>query len=533
MPALEAIAASGELPAARAVPEIEVLMQLFLLSNGILKRGTHATGRVIEYRAAGGTGARYHLELYLVCGDLPGLDAGVYHYGAHDNGLRRLRSGDYRSLLAEATGAAPSIIEAPAVVVATSTFWRNAWRYQARAYRHVYWDLGTTLANLLAVAAAAELPAQVVLGFAEVEVNRLLAVDGERESAVALVALGRDSAAGASAPPVAPLDLPTRPISEHEIVFPALSAMHAASSLESGAAAAAGAGRFGQLPPPKAPAAFRSSHWRQASYRTRRSMPSSGDGARRAIMPPSSRSRMPRFQPCSTARAGASRWTVLTRPHGPLHEQYLIVNNVERLDQGTYVSVHNSGDVEMLAPGNMRAEAARLACGQSYAADAHVNVYYLADLEPILEHYGNRGYRLAQLEAALHAGKLHLAAHALGLGAVGSTSDDDQVIRLFSPHAAGKSYYVRHGLRPAPPTHGATGLRIGRGPRYRTGTNSPQGHKGHKKFKIFVFFVVNSGRTSLIWIAISCCRSASRKSHAIYAALIGLSAGSLTLTTLW
>ena len=71
----------------------------------------------------------------------------MYHYGAHDNGLRRLRSGDYRSLLAEATGAAPSIIEAPAVVVATSTFWRNAWRYQARAYRHVYWDLGTTLAN--------------------------------------------------------------------------------------------------------------------------------------------------------------------------------------------------------------------------------------------------------------------------------------------------------------------------------------------------------------------------------------------------
>jgi hypothetical protein len=28
----------------------------------------------------------------------------------------------------------------------------------------------------------------------------------------------------------------------------------------------------------------------------------------------------------------------------------------------------------------------------------------------------------------------------MGLGAVGSTSVDDEVIRLFSPHAAGKSY---------------------------------------------------------------------------------------------
>ncbi|HSH78890.1 MAG TPA: SagB/ThcOx family dehydrogenase, partial [Herpetosiphonaceae bacterium] len=191
MPALDAVAATGQLQVARAVPARDTLARMCLLSNGILKRGAHGTGRVIEYRAAGGTGARYHLELYLVCGDLPDLDAGVYHYGAHDHGLRRLRGGDYRALLAEATGGEPSIVRAPAVIVASSTFWRNAWRYQGRAYRHVYWDLGTTLSNLLAVAAASELPTRLVMGFAEEQVNRLLGVDGERESAVCLVALGR------------------------------------------------------------------------------------------------------------------------------------------------------------------------------------------------------------------------------------------------------------------------------------------------------------------------------------------------------
>jgi hypothetical protein len=47
----------------------------------------------------------------------------------------------------------PAVVLAPALLVVTSTFWRNAWRYQARAYRHVYWDTGTLLGNLLAVAA--------------------------------------------------------------------------------------------------------------------------------------------------------------------------------------------------------------------------------------------------------------------------------------------------------------------------------------------------------------------------------------------
>jgi SagB-type dehydrogenase family enzyme len=450
MPALDAIAATGDLPVAQAIPSRDMLARLCLLSNGILKRGGHGTGRVIEYRAAGGTGARYHLELYLVCGDLPGLDAGVYHYGAHDHSLRRLREGDYRSVLVEATGAEPSIARAPAVVVASSTFWRNAWRYQGRAYRHVYWDLGTTLSNLLAVAASSELPAKVVMGFAEDQVNRLLDVDGERESAVCLVALGRNGAPSTPAAAVHQLGLPTRPISAREIVFPAITEMHAASSLAS---------------------AREVTEWR--SRPLRRTLPHPGAG----LIPlqplgPGDIPGMPidaiierrrstrnyatdvpvSFELFSTMLERASRGVAmdcLDPAAGPLDDQYLIVNNVERLDHGTYVLHPRSGGLEQLATGNMREAAARLAVGQEYAADAHVNMYYLADLEPIHEHYGNRGYRVAQLEAALFAGKLHLAAHALGLGAVGSTSVDEEVIRLFSPHASDKSYMfvVVFGLR--------------------------------------------------------------------------------------
>jgi hypothetical protein len=64
---------------------------------------------------------------------------------------------------------------------------------------------------------------------------------------------------------------------------------------------------------------------------------------------------------------------------------------------------------------------------------------FLADLPPILERLGNRGYRAAQLEAAIRAGKIYLAAYAQRLGATGLTFYDDEVTAFFSPHAAGKS----------------------------------------------------------------------------------------------
>jgi hypothetical protein len=47
--------------------------------------------------------------------------------------------------------------------------------------------------------------------------------------------------------------------------------------------------------------------------------------------------------------------------------------------------------------------------------------------------YDIRGYRVATLKAAGTGARLQLAAHALGLGAVGSTSFDDRVTAALSP----------------------------------------------------------------------------------------------------
>ena len=70
----------------------------------------------------------------------------------------------------------------------------------------------------------------------------------------------------------------------------------------------------------------------------------------------------------------------------------------------------------------------------------------MTPLEQVLETHGNRGYRAAQFEASIVAGKIYLASYAQGIGASGSTFFDDAVTEYFSPHAEDKSTMIAVGV---------------------------------------------------------------------------------------
>src|SRR5206468_9796952 len=105
-------------PQTIAAPDLEAVAQLLYLSAGITRKRKYPGGE-IYFRAAACTGALYEVELYLVCGDLADLQAGIYHFAAAEFGLRQLRAGDYRSVLVEATGGESAIAHAPLTVVCT------------------------------------------------------------------------------------------------------------------------------------------------------------------------------------------------------------------------------------------------------------------------------------------------------------------------------------------------------------------------------------------------------------------------------
>ncbi|HEX9344434.1 MAG TPA: SagB/ThcOx family dehydrogenase [Candidatus Acidoferrum sp.] len=436
--ALSAIAESVS-SRTNASPDLEAVAQLLYLSAGITRKRKYPGGE-LYFRAAACTGALYEVELYLVCSDLADLQAGVYHFAPAEFGLRRLRAGDHRRALLEATGGEPAIAHAPLTIVCTGTYWRNAWKYQARTYRHFGWDNGTLLANLLAVATALGLPARVVCGFVDASVNRLLDVDPQREVAFSLVALGYVAAPLPSFPAeIPPLRLETVPLSQREVDYPLMREMHAASSLDSAEEVDAWRGQtpVTDFPPPTGPVI-------QLQPLSDAEMPR--DPIEQVIQRRGSTRKFARspitLPQLSTMLDRATRGVpgdFLDPPGTQLNDLYLIIHEVEGLPPGAYVFHRDRGVLESLKQGNFRADAGYLGLEQELPADAAVDIFFLADLRPILQRFGNRGYRAVQLEAGILGGKLYLAAYAQRLGATGLTFFDDDVTRFFSPHAEGKS----------------------------------------------------------------------------------------------
>jgi len=423
-----------------SVPEFQDLARILYFSAGITKQRAHPGGE-IYFRAAACTGALYEIELYVVTGDLTGLDAGVYHFNPADVSLRLLRTGDFRGNLAQATAMEPSVARAPATIICTGTYWRNAWKYQARTYRHFGWDNGTLLANMLAISAASGLPAKIVLGFVDAEVNRLLDVDTRREASLCLVPIGRTSERSLPAQREVPaLGLETIPLSEREVEYPAMLEMHDASSLESveevaqwrggppllpSSALAGEAVRLPRLPEEEQPKdTIEQVILRRGSTRT------FDTGASITL------AQLSTIFDCATRGLPAD---FLEPPGAQLNDLYLIVHSVLGLKPGAYFFQREQNTLELLKSGEFRAEAHHLGLEQELPADACVDIFFLADLKRILERYGNRGYRAVQLEAGTIGGRIYLAAYAQRLGATGLTFFDDDVITFFSPHAKSKN----------------------------------------------------------------------------------------------
>jgi SagB-type dehydrogenase family enzyme len=428
--ALSAISAGTVDVDRKNCPGLKDLARILYFSAGITKKKTYPGGE-IYFRAAPCTGALYEFEIYLVCGDLPDLKAGVYHFGPGDFALRLLREGDYRGVLVHAAAGEPSVAHATAVIVCAGTFWRNAWKYRTRTYRHFGWDNGTLLANMLAMTAASRLPAKIVLGWVDLEVNRLLGLDTQREVAFSMVSLGYAANETPAALKELPeLSFPTVTVSKREVEYPELWKIHEASSLQTPEEVAEW--RAGALTRPNLsvrPDAI-------AGLR----LPST-DTIEQVILRRGSSRRFAR-EPITLEQLR----TILETSTGPiwprcalLNEVYLIANAVDGLAPGAYYFHTDTAELELIRRGNFRNDARHLGLDQDLPGDAAADVFFLADLHSILAAFGNRGYRATQLEAGILGGRLYLAAYALRLGATGLTFFDDDVTNFFSPHAADRS----------------------------------------------------------------------------------------------
>ncbi|MGH9073203.1 MAG: SagB family peptide dehydrogenase [Acidimicrobiales bacterium] len=405
VPAEEVLSGSAG-PSSRRL-DLGELARLLFYSAGVVRWvDTPGFGR-LHTRAAGSAGNLHPLEVYVVATGMEGVPDGVWHHDPFGHRLRRV---------ADAPG------EGPPYLVVTGIPWRTGWKYAERGYRHLWWDAGTMLSQLLALAETTGAGARLRLAFPDRDVAALVGADGVHELPLAVVALG-EGRPRFEAPGRAAAGL----VAEDPLELPLVTDTHRATEAAGGAWLQEPDGAEGPAPVPPGPT------------------PPAGQGLRpgwtleEVIL---RRGSTRRFDRAATLPAGSLSFAmaVATRPlpwdvgHS-LGEHHLVVHSVDGLPSGLYRWA--DGGPTLVHTGDLRASARHFCLDQDLAGDAGYIAAHCADIDAVVEELGERGYRAAQLEAGVTEGRLHLAAFALGHGASGLTFYDDLTTPFLRTAAAG------------------------------------------------------------------------------------------------
>ncbi len=443
---------------------LQDLSTILFFSGGITREIKHDS--VTFYmRAASATGALYPIEMYIVCKDIsPNLKAGIYHFNPAEFSLTNIRKGDYRSILATIAGDNQHILKSPITIIFTSYAWRNAWKYQERSFRHWFWDSGVIAANLLATTISMDIHTKIIMGFVDDKVNHLLALEEEKEASIAMAALDIESSQNFIAYETnntekersPSLSLKIDPLSRKETQYPEIwktyncSKLHMGNEVKewinSGISQTSDFISFKEdLTPSKEKILRR--HDLSNDYRLF-DVPSIGETIlRRGSTRRFSKSSIS-FSTLSSILYNSTRGvpTDFKKDTETLIDIYLIANDVEGLDKGGYFYNHGHNSLDHIKDKVSRDLSGYLCLNQSLFSDASAVLFLMSNLNKIFKTLGKRGYRAAEFEAGIIAGKIYLSAYAHGIGASGSTFYDDAVTEFFLPHSKDKDTMIAIGI---------------------------------------------------------------------------------------
>ncbi|MEO0083446.1 MAG: SagB/ThcOx family dehydrogenase [candidate division WOR-3 bacterium] len=130
-------------------------------------------------RTAPSAGATYPLELYLVVGNVDGLEKGVYHYDGAKHELKKLSNQDVRSNIASASWRQEFIAQAPIIIVIAADYQRTTGKYGQRGIRYVDNEIGHCGQNIHLQAEALGLGTVVVGAFQDSLIMNILRIKEE------------------------------------------------------------------------------------------------------------------------------------------------------------------------------------------------------------------------------------------------------------------------------------------------------------------------------------------------------------------
>lgn len=386
----------------------DALSALFFYSCSISAAKMAPSGYRYALRVNPSSGNLHPTEFHFRTRGLPGWEDGLYHYLPSSHEAERRARGD----------ALQETSDAPLTVVLASIFWREAWKYRARAYRYVNLDLGHAMLALQYAAGALGWPSRVRGLFDDGRVAAALRLPDD-ERPMLLVEMWPPQETSAASPPTGWTPGAPNRLSTEEIEYEEITAMHAATL----------AFRPAPAPPPQ-PVCWPHGEYAALSRRRRSALDFLPDGRR-----------LPR-------EALDAMCMLLEEPlvadwGGPFISAWLFVHRVEGLAAGLYRL--DNGRLRLQREGDQRLVAAALSLGQELAGHACFTVSFVADLGRAAAGFGARAYRFVHHEAGALGQRLYLAAEAFGFRGTGiGAFYDDHVHAYLGLDARGPEQVVYH-----------------------------------------------------------------------------------------
>lgn len=152
------------------------ISQLLWSAGGVTCDGL--TGPSRSYPSAG---ACHPLEIYIIVGNVTGLENGFYHYNWDTNTLQLKSRGDKRRTLSQAAWSQPMIVRAPISIIFTGIFPRTTKKYGDRGERYIYMDTGHAGQNIYLQATSMGLGTVAIGAFQDDKVSQVLNLPKEEK----------------------------------------------------------------------------------------------------------------------------------------------------------------------------------------------------------------------------------------------------------------------------------------------------------------------------------------------------------------
>jgi len=154
-------------------------------------QGVTARVGIHLFRTAPSAGALYPFETYLYVDHVEDIPQGLYHFDVASFALERLKEESFSRNLTTACLGQPAVRRAAVVFIWTAMMLRSMVKYRDRAMRYIPMDLGHVCQNIQLAATAMDLGSCPIGAFFDDDINRLLEIDGEDETVLYLITVGK------------------------------------------------------------------------------------------------------------------------------------------------------------------------------------------------------------------------------------------------------------------------------------------------------------------------------------------------------